>query len=83
MHGFFPVARGIRTERYTMEITIDREYRIKRVLLFDDVNDPYQMSCIPYEENRALFDRLCGILRGKLEESNDIWYREGILDRIL
>lgn len=83
VHGFFPVARGIRTERYTMEITIDREYRIKRVFLFDDVNDPYQMSSIPYEENRVLFDRLCGILRGKLEESNDIWYREGILDRIL
>ena len=83
VHGIFPEARGVRTDRYTMEIAIDRTGKLKRVLLFDDWNDPYQMDCIPYGENRELFAELCRILDRKLEESNDIWFREGILDRLL
>ena len=34
-------------------------------------------------ENRDLFSDLCAVLDRKLEESNDIWYREGILDKVL
>ena len=73
---------GVKTDRYTMEISITRDYRLKRVLLFDDWNDPYQMHCIPYEENPALFADLCGKLREKLEEADDIWFRENIMERI-
>ena len=83
VHGIFPEARGVRTDRYTMEIAIDRTGKLKRVLLFDDWNDPYQMENIPYTENSELFAELCRILDRKLEESNDIWFREGILDRLL
>ena len=83
VHGIFPEARGVRTDRYTMEIAIDRDSRLKRVLIFDDWKDPYQMDCIPYTENRDLFSDLCAVLDRKLEESNDIWYREGILDKVL
>ena len=82
VHGFFPAARGIKTDRYTMEIAIDRDRELQRVLLFDDWNDPYQMDCIPYQEHPELFAELCEILRGKLEEADDVWFREGIMDRI-
>ena len=66
-----------------MEISITRDYCIDRVMIFDDWNDPYQMRNIPYGENPELFRELCGILDRKLEESNDIWYRENILEKLL
>ena len=83
VHGIFPEARGVRTDRYTMEIAIDRDKKLSRVLIFDDWNDPYQMENIPYTENSELFAELCRILDRKLEESNDIWHRESILDKLL
>ena len=83
VHGIFPEARGVRTDRYTMEIAIDRDKKLSRVLIFDDWNDPYQMENIPYTENSELFAELCRILDRKLEESNDIWHQEGILEKLL
>ena len=41
--GFFPAARGIKTDRYTMEIAINRDKELQSVMIFDDWNDPYQM----------------------------------------
>ena len=83
VRGIFPEARGVKTERYTMEIAITRDREIRRVLIFDDWNDPYQMNNIPYRENRELFASLCSKLQEKLEEADDIWYREGILEHIV
>ena len=82
VRGIFPEARGVKTDRYTMEITITREMELKRVLIFDDWNDPYQMHNIPYGENQELFASLCGTLGKKLEEADDIWHREGILKHL-
>lgn len=83
VHGIFPVARGVKTGRYTMEIAIDRKYNISRVLLFDDLKDPYQMHNMPYREHPELFSELCAVLKDKLRESDDIWYREGVMEKIL
>ena len=83
VHGIFPEARGVKTDRYTMEMTITRDGRLSRVLLFDDRNDPYQMHNIPYKDNPELFTGLCGLLAGKLEEADDIWYRKGILPDLM
>ena len=81
--GFFPAARGIKTDRYTMEIAINRDMELDRVLIFDDWNDPYQMDNISWKENPELFSGLCGILGRKLEEANDVWYREDILGHLM
>lgn len=83
VHGIFPIARGIRTERYTLELKINRKRELAGVLLFDDINDPYQKTGIDYRKNPELFNDLCGILRRKLQESDDVWYRENILGDIL
>ena len=65
-----------------MEIAINRDKELQSVMIFDDWNDPYQMRNIPYQENQELFAGLCDVLREKLEEADDIWYREGILDKL-
>lgn len=83
VRGIFPEARGIKTLRYTMEIAIDRRHKIKRVLLFDDKKDPYQLNPLPAEKHPKLFARLCGELASELRRSNDIWYRDQILNEVL
>ena len=48
----------------------------------NDIDDPYQMYNIDYKENHELFSELCDLLRAKLEEADDIWFREGYMDKI-
>lgn len=78
---YFPVARGIRTARYTMEIDIDRNYGLKDISIYDDLKDPYQLNNI-YGKDMKLFDSLKSILSEKLKESNDIWYQNKILENL-
>ena len=77
--GYFPEARGIRTGRYTYELTVDRQYNIVGTKLYDDIADPYQLHNITIEEDRGLHYRLTEILDKKLQEANDIWYRDSVL----
>ncbi len=82
VRGIFPAARGVKTGRYSMEISIDRKHQLRDVMIFDNVEDPYQMVNIDYREHPELFMELCAELQKKLEESNDIWYRNNILTAI-
>ncbi len=82
VHGYFPEARGIRTDRYTMEISIRRDSTLKNIMLFDDIADPYQMHCLDYREHSDIFAGLCRRLQELLAESDDIWYREAILEKL-
>ena len=83
VHGIFPEARGIKTGRYTMEIAIDRKYAVKRILLFDDVHDPYQLRPLDTVARPELMAGLCEALGAELRRSNDIWYRERILAEMI
>lgn len=83
IHDFHPQARGIRTDRYTMEVVIDEDRNLQSINIYDDVEDPYQLHNLPYTEHLELTARLLGILQDKLEESNDIWHREAILNKLL
>ncbi len=83
VHGIFPEARGIKTGRYTMEIAIDRKYAVKRILLFDDVHDPYQLRPLDTAARSELMAGLCEVLGTELRRSNDIWYRERILAEMI
>lgn len=83
VRGIFPAARGVKTATHTMEISIRPDYSLGRVLLFKDTEDPYQMNPLDYREHAELFSDLCDKLREKLKESNDIWHREAILDRVI
>ncbi|MEG1885115.1 MAG: sulfatase [Alistipes sp.] len=79
VRGFFPAARGVKTQRYTMELTIDRQHRLTGVRIFDDQEDPYQMQNLNPKQHKALFKELCGELAVVLESANDVWYRDKIL----
>ena len=80
--GFFPQARGIKTATHTMEISIKRDGKLERVLIFDDCNDPYQMHPIDPQDNPQLFESLLTELSAKLEETDDIWYRNEIISNL-
>jgi len=77
--NYFPVARGIKTDRYTLAITIDRDKQVKEILLFDDKKDPYQMHPLDASQNKSLMKRLTGQMKALLKQANDPWYRENIL----
>lgn len=79
--SYFPIARGIKTERYTMAITIDRKKNLKEVLLFDDKKDPYQMNSLDYNKNKKLYRKLTRQMSVLLKEADDPWYREKILSQ--
>lgn len=82
VEGFFPAARGIKTDRYTFEIAIKKDGTLSRVLIFDDINDPYQLNPLDYKKEPETFAMLLNKLYAKLEEANDIWHRENRLDNL-
>lgn len=82
--SYFPVSRGVKTDRYTLALTIDRKtQKLKEVLFFDDLKDPYQMHNLSVEDNRAVFQSLCKLMPALLKRANDPWYREKILSDII
>lgn len=83
VRGYFPAARGVKTDRYTMELTIDRSGALQRVLLFDDAKDPYQQHNIDPAAEPELFAALCRELAVLLRESDDPWFRERTLAGIV
>jgi arylsulfatase A-like enzyme len=82
--SYFPEARGLKTNRYTMVISIDRKSKaMKQVLMFDDLKDPYQLHNLSPDKNRKLFHSLCKQLPALLKKANDPWYKERILGDII
>ena len=82
--SYFPVARGIKTHRYTMSLTIDRQTKeLKEVQLFDDEKDPYQMHNLPWQENKETVAELSRLMVPLLKEADDPWYREKILNDLI
>lgn len=81
---YFPVSRGIKTDRFTLSISIDRKTKkIKNVLLFDDIKDPYQMNNLSIDKHKDLFISLCKQMPALLKQANDPWYKEKILNDII
>ena len=82
VRGFFPVARGIKTDRYTFEVAIKKNGSLASVTIYDDINDPYQLSCIDYRKEPELFSKLMNMLKAKLQEADDIWHLENKLETL-
>jgi len=84
VQSYFPVSRGIKTDRYTLALYIDKETKeLKRTLFFDDQKDPYQMNNLDIEQNAGIFSSLCEKLATLLEDADDPWYRERIMSHII
>ena len=83
VRGFFAQARGVKTATHTMELRIDRDGTLERVLMFDDAADPYQLHNLAPEEHPALFAALCRELAVLLRDNDDVWFREGVLSDVV
>ena len=82
--SYIPEARGIKTEKYTMSLTVDPvTKRLKSSLLFDDVNDPYQLVNLPLEDHPDVVQELAGLMASLLRQANDPWYRTGMLKEMI
>lgn len=82
--SYFPVARGVKTERYTLAITIDKKTKkLNEVLMFDDLKDPYQLHNLSIEKNKYLFQSLCNLMPALLKKANDPWYKERMLSEFI
>ncbi|GAB1415063.1 sulfatase [Paludibacter sp.] len=78
VQNYFPVARGIKTARYTMAITINRKKEIKEILLFDDKKDPYQLNPLDPQKNKRIYNKLVKQMYGLMKEADDPWMREDV-----
>lgn len=81
--SYFPRSRGIKTQQYTLALYIDRENKLTKTLLFDDVKDPYQLQNLSPEEHPEIVKELYQELAKQLKEIDDPWYQQKILSDIL
>lgn len=81
--GYHPVQRGIKTDRYTMSLEIDREGSLVNTYLFDNVKDPYQLNNIPLEAAPDVAADLCQELGDGLSKIEDPWYEKKYLAELI
>lgn len=81
--NYFASARGIKTDRYTLALFINRKHQIVRTLFFDDWADPYQMHNLSLQDRAADYQRLCRKMGKMLKDIDDPWYRQGILTKTM
>ena len=73
--------KGVRTERYTFVIKRDNDGSFKNYVLFDNLNDPYQMNKLEYDDidkNDLIF--LKKELGYWLKKSRDDWYIDRVFE---
>lgn len=82
--SYFPVARGIKTDRYTLALTIDKKTgKLKNSLFFDDLKDTYQLHNIPLDERPEVVADLCASMVRLLREADYPWFKRCILADII
>lgn len=77
--SFFPVARGIKTHHYTLELEINRNMELKATKYFNDDKDPYQLKNIAVDKNDPIIQALLKEMAYWLKYSKDPWYKENVL----
>jgi arylsulfatase A-like enzyme len=83
VQSYFPSARGIKTAQYTLALYIGRDKKLKKTLLFDDKNDPYQLHNLPLAEHSDVVRTLYKKMAVLLKEIDDPWYKERILSELI
>lgn len=81
--GYFPMARGLKTGKYTLAFMITKDKKIKETYFYDDENDPYQLNNLPLKGNEKIVKKLCMELGRQLKAINDPWYRERVLNNMI
>lgn len=80
VQSYFPVARGIKTHQYTLELVIDKDHQLKATRLYNDDADPYQINNLPVDKHSPEVKKLLQEMAYWLKHSDDPWYKEKILN---
>lgn len=81
---YFPRARGIKTDRYTLVYYLNKQTKeLEKTLFFDDHADPYQMNNLRLESYPEAIAQLNKGLVELLKQSKDRWVDERILSSLL
>jgi len=81
--NYFAQSRGIRTERYTLCLEVNREYKLTEILLFDNQADPYQLNNIAFSSQPKLAKQLLSRLTRELIRIQDPWAKQKVLPDLL
>lgn len=77
--SYFPIARGIKTHQYSLELAINKKYELVSTKFFDDENDPYQVNNLPVDKNDPIIQDLLKEMAYWLKHSDDPWFKQGVL----
>lgn len=81
--SYFPQSRGIRTQRYTLSLEINRNHELCNILMFDNKQDPYQQNNIALTSQPKLAQDLLTRLAHELTRIDDPWAEDKILSELL
>ena len=81
--NYFPVARGVKTDRYTLSLSITKDKKIQKVLFFDHKKDPYELNNLAFDPSSKIAKDLLKELAFWLKHSEDPWFEEKILENII
>ncbi|MDR2627198.1 MAG: sulfatase [Dysgonamonadaceae bacterium] len=74
IYDFRPDIRGLKTERYTFAVQINKSGQVVHTYFFDNFTDPYQLNNIPFEEKPEEVNLLWKELLHRLKMSGDPAY---------
>ncbi len=80
VQNYFPVARGVKTHQFTLELVIDKDHQLKATRFYDDNADPYQLNNLPVDKQAPEIQTLLKEMAYWLKHSDDPWYNEKILN---
>lgn len=83
VENYFPSARGIKTHQYTLAFYINKEHELVNTLFFDDKSDPYEMQKLSASDRPEAYKQLCSLLGKMLQDIDDPWAKQRILDNII
>lgn len=76
--------RGFKTAHYTLALYVNSKTKqLEKSMLFDDVNDPYQINNLPLKDNVDIVKEICATMGKTLKEIDDPWYKERILQDMI
>ncbi len=77
--SYFPIARGIKTHHYTLELAINKNYELVGTKFFDDDADPYQLNNMSVDKNDPRVRELLAEMAFWLKHSEDPWSEKRVL----
>lgn len=76
--------RGVRTDIYSFSIERDSQGKLRKQLVFNNIEDPYQLNNLDFndldKETRLFLRQELGYW---LKEANDLWYKEKIFSKFI